>query len=45
MMREKSSSSFLWSLVKGQDHSFLKDLMGVFCTIGGTLVPFSVDMK
>jgi hypothetical protein len=38
MMREKSSYSFLRSLVKGQDHSFFKDLMGVFCTIGDTLV-------
>jgi hypothetical protein len=40
MMREKSSYSFLMSLVKGQDHSFFKDLTGVFCTIGGTLVSF-----
>jgi hypothetical protein len=38
MMREKSSYSFLRSFVKGQDHSFFKDLTGVFCTIGGTLV-------
>jgi hypothetical protein len=39
MMREKSSYSFLRSLVKGQDHSFFKDLTGsVFCTVGGTLV-------
>jgi hypothetical protein len=38
MMRGKSSYSFLRSLVKGQDHSFFKDLMGIFCTIGGTLV-------
>jgi hypothetical protein len=37
-MREKSSSSYLRSLVKGQDHSFFKDLTSVFCTIGGTLV-------
>jgi hypothetical protein len=37
MMREKSSF-FLRSLVKGQDHSFFKDLTGVFCTVGGTLV-------
>jgi hypothetical protein len=37
-MREKSSYSFLRSLVKGQDHSFFKDLTGVFCTVGGTLV-------
>jgi hypothetical protein len=29
---------FLRSLVKGQDHSFFKDLTGVFCTAGGTLV-------
>jgi hypothetical protein len=28
---------FLRSIVKGQDHSFFKDLMGVFCTVGGTL--------
>jgi hypothetical protein len=34
MMREKSSYSFLRSLVKGQDHSFFKDLTGVFCTVG-----------
>jgi hypothetical protein len=34
----KSSYSFLRSLVKGQDHSFFKDLRGVFCTVGGTLV-------
>jgi hypothetical protein len=38
MMTEKSSDSFLRSLVKGQDHSFFKDLTGVFCTVGGTLV-------
>jgi hypothetical protein len=38
MMREKSSNFFLRSLVKGQDHSFFKDLTGVFCTVGGTLV-------
>jgi hypothetical protein len=37
-MIEKSSYSFLRSLVKGQDHSFFKDLTGVFCTDGGTLV-------
>jgi hypothetical protein len=29
---------FLRSLVKGQDHSFFKNLTGVFCTVGGTLV-------
>jgi hypothetical protein len=29
---------FLRSLVKGQDHSFFKNLTGVFCTGGGTLV-------
>jgi hypothetical protein len=40
MIRGKSSYSFLSSLVKGQDYSF-KDLMGVFCTVGGTLVLFS----
>jgi hypothetical protein len=40
MMREKSSYSFLRSLVKGQGHSFFKDLTGVFCTVGGTLVFF-----
>jgi hypothetical protein len=39
MMREKSSCSFLRSLVKDQDHSFFKDLAGVFCTVAGTLVP------
>jgi hypothetical protein len=38
MMRENSSYSFLRSLVEGQDHSFFKDLTGVFCTVGGTLV-------
>jgi hypothetical protein len=38
MIREKSSYSFLRSLVKCQDHSFFKDLKGVFCTVGGTLV-------
>jgi hypothetical protein len=42
MMREKSSHCFLRSLVKGQDHSFFKDLMGVFCTVGGTLVDLGV---
>jgi hypothetical protein len=40
MMREESAYSFLKSLVKGQDHSFFKDLMGVFCTVGGTLFFF-----
>jgi hypothetical protein len=29
---------FLRSLVKAQNHSFFKDLTGVFCTVGGTLV-------
>jgi hypothetical protein len=38
MIREKSSYSFLRSLVEGQDHSFFKDLTGVFCSVGGTLV-------
>jgi hypothetical protein len=38
MMREKCSYSFLRSLVKGQDHSFFKNLTGVFCAVGGTLV-------
>jgi hypothetical protein len=38
MMREKSSYSFLRSLVKGQDDSFFKDLTGVVCIVGGTLV-------
>jgi hypothetical protein len=38
MMREKISYSFLRSLLKGQDHSLFKDLTGVFCTVGGTLV-------
>jgi hypothetical protein len=38
MIREKSSNSFLSSLVKGQDHSSFKDLTGIFCTVGGTLV-------
>jgi hypothetical protein len=42
MMREKSSYSFLRSLAKGKDHSFFKDLTGVFCTIGRTLVYVSV---
>jgi hypothetical protein len=36
MMREKNSYSFSRSLVKGQGHSFFKDLTGVFCTFGGT---------
>jgi hypothetical protein len=40
-MRGKSSYSFLRSLVKGQDHSFFKDLTGVFSTVGGTLVDWS----
>jgi hypothetical protein len=44
MMREKSSYSFLRSLVKGQDHSFFKDLTGVFCTVGGTLVAFEMGI-
>jgi hypothetical protein len=49
-MREKRSYSFLRSLVKIQDHSFFKDLMGVFCTGGGTLVKigqrkFKLDWK
>jgi hypothetical protein len=38
MMREKCSYSFLRLLVKGQDHSFFKNLTGIFCTVGGTLV-------
>jgi hypothetical protein len=38
MMREKLSYYFLRSLVKDQDNSFFKDLTGVFCTVGGTLV-------
>jgi hypothetical protein len=38
MMRKKKFLFFLRSLVKGQAHSFFKDLMGVFCTVGGTLV-------
>jgi hypothetical protein len=33
-----SSYSFLRLLVKGQDHSFFKDLTGVICTVDGTLV-------
>jgi hypothetical protein len=37
-MREKGSYSFLRSLVKGQDHSFFKDLMGIFCIVGDTFV-------
>jgi hypothetical protein len=37
-MREKSSYSFLRSVVKDQDHSFFKGLTGVFCTFGGTLI-------
>jgi hypothetical protein len=46
-IRSPSSACFrssvrrlLRSLVKGQDHSFFKDLTGVFCTVGGTLVKF-----
>jgi hypothetical protein len=42
MMREKISYSFSRSLVKGQDHNFFKDLTGVFCTVGGTLVHMSI---
>jgi hypothetical protein len=38
MMREKCSYSFVRSLVKGQDHCFFKNLTGVFCTVGSTLV-------
>jgi hypothetical protein len=38
MMIQKSPYSFLRSLVKGQDDSFFKNLTGVFCTVGGTLV-------
>jgi hypothetical protein len=44
MMREKSSYCFLRSLVRGQDHSFFKDLTGVFCTVGGTLVHLYGDV-
>jgi hypothetical protein len=40
MMREKSSYSFSRSLGKGQDHSFFKDLTGIFCTVGGILVQY-----
>jgi hypothetical protein len=43
MMREKSSYSFLRSLVERQDHSFFKDLTGVLCTVGGTLVSFMLS--
>jgi hypothetical protein len=42
-MRENCSYCFLRSLVKGQDHSFFKNLTGVFCTVGGTLVQFLVQ--
>jgi hypothetical protein len=42
MMRKKSSYSFLRSLVKGQDLSFFKNLTGVFCTVGGSLVDYDV---
>jgi hypothetical protein len=45
MMREKSSYSFLRSLVQGRDHSFFKDLMSVFCTVGGTLVYHDVILR
>jgi hypothetical protein len=38
--RKKSLYSFLRSLVKGQDHSFFKDLTGLFCIVGCTLVFF-----
>jgi hypothetical protein len=38
MMIQKRPYSFLRLLVKGQDHSFFKNLTGVFCTVGGTLV-------
>jgi hypothetical protein len=43
MMREKSSYSILRSLVKGQHHNFFKEFMGVFCTVGGTLVTVSSE--
>jgi hypothetical protein len=36
--RKKVPIFILRSLAKGQDHSFFKDLTGVFCTVGGTLV-------
>jgi hypothetical protein len=42
-MREKKFLFFLRSLVKGQNHSFFKDLTGVLCTVGGTLVPVSSE--
>jgi hypothetical protein len=29
---------FLRSVVKGQDHSFFKEVTGVFCAVGGSLV-------
>jgi hypothetical protein len=35
---------FKRSVVKGQDHSFFKDLTGVFCTVGGTLVHLYGDV-
>jgi hypothetical protein len=38
MKREKSSFSFLRSLIKGHDHGFFKDLTGIIFTVGGTLV-------
>jgi hypothetical protein len=38
MMIQKSPFSLLRSLIKGQDDSFFKNLTGVFCTVGGTLV-------
>jgi hypothetical protein len=45
MIREqKNSYSFLRSLAKGQDHSFFKDLTGVFCTVGSTLVHLYGDV-
>jgi hypothetical protein len=40
----KKSLFFLRPLVKGQDHSFFKNLTGVFCTVGGTLAHLCGDV-
>jgi hypothetical protein len=37
LRNERKFPILLWSVVRGQDHSFFKDLTGVFCTVGGTL--------
>jgi hypothetical protein len=38
LRNERKFPLLLRSVVKGQDHSFFKDLTGGFCTVGGTLV-------